>query len=134
MQARRRPLHCAFGSISWARMLQALAFEIKNPMKSEKYMILVLAVTTTAHAQSPVDPPLWQQIFVALIPFTMFLVALGSLIYVARSVFERWHERHMRVLEAIENHLASISTRESTPPYEDPRKPKTPPNPKNWTE
>ena len=24
MQARRRPLHCAFGSIPWARMLQAL--------------------------------------------------------------------------------------------------------------
>jgi hypothetical protein len=26
VQARRRPLHCASGSIPWARMLQALYF------------------------------------------------------------------------------------------------------------
>lgn len=112
----------------------ALAFEMESSMRAEKCILSVLAMTTAAHAQSPVEPPLWQQVFVALIPFMMFLVALGSLIYLARSVFKSWHERHMRVLEAIENHLASISNREPAPPYEDPRKPKTAPNPKNWTE
>src|SRR5690554_1460657 len=34
MQARRRPLHCAFGSIPWARMLQALgSMMLFNPRK-----------------------------------------------------------------------------------------------------
>jgi len=40
MQARRRPLHCAFGFISWARMLQAL----KLPMVWQILLIVVVAV------------------------------------------------------------------------------------------
>ncbi|QTN43432.1 hypothetical protein [Marinobacter salsuginis] len=43
MQARRRPLHCAFGSIPWARMLQALKGESMTSERLQGTRIMIVS-------------------------------------------------------------------------------------------
>ena len=53
MQARRRPLHCACGSIPWARMLQALMVKrgrMPNPRYFVFFLIVFFSVNTFADA------------------------------------------------------------------------------------